>query len=159
MTTYKTHFGVYGVCIREEKLLCINKNTGPYKNRYDLPGGSPKKFEGLVDTLEREVIEETKFSVTEYSKVRCYDSFIQQDGVIVHHIFVLYNIDIKKENNNQLELLNEVNDSSGSLWVEIEKLNIGNSSPVILKLLQEIENDNSQTLLEVSSYKNWIVKE
>lgn len=29
MAIYKTHLGVYGVCIREKKLLCINKNRGP----------------------------------------------------------------------------------------------------------------------------------
>lgn len=42
MSVYATHFGVYGVCFRERKLLCINKTTGPYKNRFDLPGGSQK---------------------------------------------------------------------------------------------------------------------
>ena len=25
------HFGVYGVCYRKNKLLCIEKNAGPYK--------------------------------------------------------------------------------------------------------------------------------
>lgn len=24
------HFGVYGICIREGKLLCVRKNRGPY---------------------------------------------------------------------------------------------------------------------------------
>lgn len=34
------HFGGYGVCYRKNKLLCIEKNAGPYKGRFDLPGGS-----------------------------------------------------------------------------------------------------------------------
>lgn len=31
-------FGVYGLYIKSRKILVINKNTGPYINRYDLPG-------------------------------------------------------------------------------------------------------------------------
>lgn len=38
---YRNHFGVYGICYRDNKLLCIrkNKNSGPYSGYYDLPGG------------------------------------------------------------------------------------------------------------------------
>lgn len=39
MVTMKEHFGVYGVCLKDEKLLCILKTRGPYQGRYDLPGG------------------------------------------------------------------------------------------------------------------------
>ena len=47
------HFGVYGVAIDNDKLLVIEKNSGPYQNRYDLPGGSQEVGESMVDTLER----------------------------------------------------------------------------------------------------------
>ena len=36
------HIGIYGICIIDNKLLCIKKARGPYKNRFDLPGGSQK---------------------------------------------------------------------------------------------------------------------
>ena len=49
------HFGVYGVCIREGRILCIRKTRGPYRGRYDLPGGTPEERESLVETLKREM--------------------------------------------------------------------------------------------------------
>lgn len=159
MEIYQTHFGVYGVSIIKKRLLCIHKGTGPYKNRFDLPGGSQKQFESMVDTLKREVLEETGHSVTKYTKVRCYDAFVKQQNQIVHHVFVLYDIDIKQEKQNQLTLEDEINDSLGSTWIEIDRLNIGNSSPVILKLLEEIENGDPIKLLNVNRYDSWVVKE
>ena len=39
MKNISNHFGVYGVFVKDDKLLCINKTAGPYQNRYDLPGG------------------------------------------------------------------------------------------------------------------------
>ena len=44
----KNHFGVYGVCLQEGKLLCIEKTRGPYQNRFDLPGGGQELGEGLT---------------------------------------------------------------------------------------------------------------
>ncbi|MFU2205868.1 hypothetical protein [Streptococcus pluranimalium] len=49
--TYLSHFGVYGICIKGGKLLCVRKNRGPYKNRYDLPGGSQESGESLLEHL------------------------------------------------------------------------------------------------------------
>ena len=46
----KNHFGVYGVCVQEGKLLCIEKTRGPYQHRFDLPGGSQEPGEGLTET-------------------------------------------------------------------------------------------------------------
>ena len=31
----KNHIGVYGVCYKRGYLLCIQKTSGPYKNRLD----------------------------------------------------------------------------------------------------------------------------
>ena len=92
------HIGIYGICIKDNRLLCIKKEKGPYRNRFDLPGGS------------------------------------QKDVV--------------------LEILDdELNDSSGIYWINLEKLDISNASPVILKLVQELSND--EAILEKVVYNNW----
>ena len=66
----KNHFGVYAVWFENGKLLCIEKTRGPYQHRYDLPGGSQQLGEGLTETLIREVMEETGFTVRSYSNPR-----------------------------------------------------------------------------------------
>ena len=35
-----SHLGSYGVIIRDNKILLIKKNGGPYDGKLDLPGGT-----------------------------------------------------------------------------------------------------------------------
>ena len=75
----KKHFGVYGICYENGKLLCIEKTRGPYQHRFDLPGGSQELGEGLTETLKREVLEETGYTLSCYSNLG-YDVLVQEEG-------------------------------------------------------------------------------
>ena len=74
---------------------------------------------------------------------------------IVYHIMVFYDVDINVEQKDAvLEILDdELNDSSGTYWINLEKLDISNASPLILKLVQELSND--KTILEKVVFKDW----
>ena len=149
------YIGVYGICIKDNKLLCIKKVRGPYKNRFDLPGGSQKESEGLTETLVREFQEETGCQIKGYGNCRAYDVFVEESNRTVHHIMVFYNIDINLEQQDTIleKLEDELNDSSGIYWIDLEELDIKNSPPLILKLKQELSNDKNT--LEKVIYKNW----
>ena len=149
------HIGVYGVCIKDNKLLCIRKERGPYKNRFDLPGGSQKEYESLTETLVREFQEETGYQIDDYSNCRAYDVFVEEINRTVHHIMVFYDVDVNlNEQDAVLEKLeDELNDSSGLYWIDLKELDISNASPLILKLKQELGND--ETVYEKAVYKNW----
>ena len=151
------HFGVYGICIKDNKLLCIKKERGPYKNRFDLPGGSQKENEGLTETLVREFQEETGYHINGYGSCRVYDVFVEESNRTVHHIMVFYDVDINLEQQDMIseKLEDELNDSSGIYWIDLGELDIKNSSPLILKLKQELSNDKGA--LEKVVYKNWTI--
>ena len=151
------HIGIYGICIRDNKLLCIKKERGPYKNRFDLPGGSQKENEGLTETLVREFQEETGYHIKGHGNCRVYDVFVEESNRTVHHIMVFYNVDINLEQQDAIleKLEDELNDSSGIYWIDLEELDIKNSSPLILKLKQELSNDKG--VLEKVVYKNWTI--
>ncbi|MGX7079606.1 NUDIX hydrolase [Gemella parahaemolysans] len=149
------YIGIYGICIRDNKLLCIKKERGPYKNRFDLPGGSQKENEGLTETLVREFREETGYAIENYGNCRVYDVFVEETNRTVHHIMVFYDVNVNFEQQDAIseKLEDELNDSSGIYWINLEKLDITNSSPLILKLKQELGND--ETVFEKVVYKNW----
>ena len=131
------------------------KERGPYKNRFDLPGGSQKENEGFTETLVREFKEETGYQIENYRNCRAYDIFVEDMDRMVHHIMVFYDVDINFEQKDAvLEILDdELNDSSGTYWINLEKLDISNASPLILKLVQELSND--KTILEKVVFKDW----
>ena len=149
------HIGIYGICIKDNRLLCIKKEQGPYKNRFDLPGGSQKENEGFTETLVREFKEETGYQIENYRNCRVYDIFVEETNRTVHHIMVFYDVDVNFEQQDEVleKLVDELNDSSGIYWIDLEKLDISNASPVILKLVQELSND--KTILEKVVFKNW----
>ena len=149
------HIGIYGICIKDNRLLCIRKEKGPYRNRFDLPGGSQKENEGLTETLVREFKEETGYQIKNYRNCRVYDIFVEETNRTVHHIMVFYDVDVNFEQQDKVleKLVDELNDSSGIYWIDLEKLDISNVSPVILKLVQELSND--EAILEKVVYNNW----
>ena len=157
----KNHFGVYGICFENGKLLCIEKTRGPYQHRYDLPGGSQEVGEGLTETLKREVLEETGYKVNGYANPRIYDVLVQEDGqdFAVHHIMALYDVEMNKEE-PQVAISEAVsdddNDSHGYIWMDIQEITEENASPLVLKAKAELLGFPE---LELTSYRNWKVKD
>ena len=157
----KDHFGVYGVCLQDGKLLCIEKTRGPYRHRFDLPGGSQEPGEGLTDTLKREVLEETGYMLSRYSTPRIYDVMVQEDGqdFAVHHIMAFYDIVLDLEHSQKSlphEVLDGSNDSANAIWLNLEEITADNASPLVLKVKAELRGFPE---LELTSYRNWKVKE
>lgn len=156
----KKHFGVYGICFENGKLLCIEKTRGPYQHRFDLPGGSQEPGEGLTGTLKREVLEETGYSLSSYSNPRIYDVMVQEEGkgFSVHHIMAFYDIVLDLERSQKSlpqEVFDGSNDSANAIWLNLEEITEENASPLLLKVKTELRGFPD---LDMTSYKNWKVK-
>ena len=157
----KKHFGVYGICLQDGKLLCIEKTRGPYQHRFDLPGGSQEPGEGLTETLKREVLEETGYTLSRYSNPRMYDVLVQEEGqdFAVHHIMAFYDIEVN-EKEAQVTISEAVsdgaNDSLGYVWMDIQKITEENASPLVLKVKSELLEFPE---LDKTSYMNWKVND
>lgn len=156
----KNHFGVYGICYEKGKLLCIEKTRGPYQHRFDLPGGSQEAGEGLTETLKREVLEETGYTLSRSSNPRIYDVMVQEEGqdFAVHHIMAFYDIVLDLERSQKSlphEVLDGSNDSAKAIWLPLEQITQENASPLVLKVKAELRGFPE---LDMTSYKNWKVK-
>ena len=157
----KNHFGVYGICFENGKLLCIEKTRGPYQHRFDLPGGSQGISEGLTETLKREVLEETGYTLSCYSNPRIDDVLGQEAGqdFTVHHIMAYYDIVLDLEGSQKSiphEILDGSNDSANAIWLPLEQITEENASPLVLKVKAELRGFPE---LDKTSYMNWKVKE
>lgn len=130
----KVHFGVYGAIIQDGKILLIKKARGPYTGLYDVPGGSQETGEGYMDTLKREIMEETGCKVIEALNERLktviFSDFTKESkekGVLQHEA-VLYDVKIK----GNPKISGDGLDSNGAVWVDIKDLSKSNATPYAL---------------------------
>ncbi|MFC5464155.1 NUDIX hydrolase [Lederbergia graminis] len=157
--TKKFHraFGVYGVCIQDDKLLVIHKNGGPYINRYDLPGGSLEEGESLANAMKREFLEETGLAIKIEDNIGVIDftlPWLWKEFTHVHHIAVYYMVKIVGGEIIVPEQF-EGQDSLGAVWVSESDVHINNASPLVLKAFEWIRTKNLD--IDAVSYDEWEV--
>lgn len=159
------HLGIYGLTINEEKqILVIKKITGPYKNRYDLPGGTLNQNESMMDSLKREFIEETGFTAIVKKCCGVHDFLLNtpyNNCMFTHHIAIFYFVELLPESISikadiQLNCGNtEQNDSVGIEWVNLKDIGINNSSPLVIRAKEILETGIFEYTM--SEYLNWHV--
>lgn len=154
---YHRAFGAYGICCSDDKLLVIHKGRGPYKNRFDLPGGSLENGESLVECVQREVLEETGFAIKVEESIGVADFMLPWDWkgfTHVHHIAVFYTVSIVGGTLLQPEPF-PGQDSLGALWVSKDSLSIENASPLVMKAINWL--DTKELGIGVDRYEKWEV--
>lgn len=90
-----THVGVYGLIQEQGQSLFILKSRGPYVGLLDLPGGEAEFGETPIQTLAREVLEETGLRVKQATLLDVVTNraqYCNSDGEIedFYHIGVIY---------------------------------------------------------------------
>lgn len=136
-------YGVYGIVMKDDKILLIKKSGGPYDGKLDLPGGTIEFHEKPENTLKRELLEEVGIKVKNFKlfdadsvdfKWKYNDLLI--DG---HHVGIFYEI-LEFENKIQSVLnVDEINDDSlGAEFYSIKELNKNDLSLIALLELEKL---------------------
>lgn len=137
------HIGVYGIILKEDSIVLINKVGGPYNGKLDLPGGSFEFGETPPMVLKRELKEEVGIDITSY---KLFDtnstvvSWIHKGNLEkCHHIGIFYKVlDYK---NNILENINindKNDDSKGAKFYKIEELKKEDLSNIVILVLEKL---------------------
>lgn len=155
------HYGLYGIAIKNKEILLINKVKGPYINRFDLPGGSLREDESLLEHLKREFIEETGYEIKILGLVNVQDYKINEpylDYECIHHIALFYLVELTNKVGEVSCVVNvngssETNDSAGICWKNLDELSSKNSSPLVMSVVSFIEDQK----ININETKNIIV--
>lgn len=87
-----THLGIYGILIKDGKILLIQKSRGPYNGKLDLPGGKPEFGETILETFIHEIYEETSITVLQARHHNYFTCIIHdlEKKRLMYHIGIIF---------------------------------------------------------------------
>src|SRR5690606_7653817 len=127
------YVGVYGIYKKDNNILFIKKSRGPYKDMYDLPGGSIEKDESVEDALKREFIEEAGLNIKKYTFLTCNEyssSYLNSKNQLIefHHQGTYFLIE---KASGSIKTHEDGHDSLGSEWIPISEIKNKRIAPIV----------------------------
>lgn len=137
------HIGVYGLIIKNNKMLLIKKNGGPYDGKYDLPGGTIEFEESIEEALIRELKEEVGIDIIEYNLYDVISTNIEwyykDELQEIKHIAILYIInDFKNEIKEYVEITYINDDSKGAYFYDLNNIKKEELSKIVEIALKKL---------------------
>lgn len=131
-----SRFGVYAVLKYKSKFILIKKGKGPFKGRWDLPGGKTDFGESPEETLRREVKEETGLKIR-YAKLEDVIAYTHESKKeTFHHTGVIFNCETKDV--KQLNREPDGNDSFGAEVFSQKQVRDLKLTPLAKKALKKV---------------------
>ena len=137
-------YGAYGIIIKNDQILLIKKNGGPYDGKLDLPGGTIEFCERPEEAMKRELMEEVGIEVDEYQlfdadSVTFEWQFKEDVLVKVHHTGIFFKVKEFKNEIKKTACIDEVNDDSlGADFYKIDELSKNKLSAIALLELEKL---------------------
>ena len=122
--------GVGVVVLRGNEVLLIQRGKAPNKGQWSIPGGKQRLGETIVQTVHRELLEETRVKIKQPALLDVVDVIMQDEkGEIQYHYTLV---------DNQAEWLSgefrSGDDADAVKWVHFDELN----SVGLLEITREI---------------------
>ena len=126
---------VYGLCGVEEKILVLIQKKGPFKGKYDFPGGGIEFGEEIEVALKREFKEEVALEFDSCVLLTNLTSTIDVPQSIEREAYTFYQIGLiyKVAGIHSLEIKDV--DYLDNLWVDPKTLTENKCSPLLWKFL------------------------
>ncbi len=138
------HVGVYGIYIKNLKVLLIKKSRGPYEGMFDLPGGKIEKNETLEQALRREFIEEVGCEIKDLNFLSMNEYFCEYKTakevlLNFHHTGTYFLVSLFSDD---IKIGADGEDSLGSQFVDIQDLDNVKISPIAKPMILKAIKDN-----------------
>lgn len=132
-----TRIGVYGVAIKDNKILLVEKGTGgSYSGLWDLPGGGVEFGETAEETLRREFREEVGMSFEQMEHLsnysHCAKVFHVPDPFHFHHLGQVYRV-------FNFQTIPSIKPEDNFIWEDISKLNREMLTPFAKSALESLQ--------------------
>lgn len=92
MSKQITRTGVYGVAMKEGRILVIRQKSGPYAGKLDFPGGGIEFGESVEEALRREFLEEVGMEFTSMDWIGNFTATVDVPGTDVREPYHFFQI-------------------------------------------------------------------
>lgn len=114
------------------KLLLGIRNKEPNKGLIITPGGGVELFENMIDTVKREIIEETGLEITNIRQLKTYEIINKPDE---HRIIIYWSADYDK---NSIHSASDLTNAKFYSKEEIQELDkLGKLSSITKQVLSD----------------------
>lgn len=116
----------------DNKLLLGIRNKEPNKGLIITPGGGVELFENMIDTVKREIMEETGLEITNIKQLKTYEIINKPDE---HRIIIYWSADYDK---NSIHSASDLTNAKFYSKEEIQELDkLGKLSSITKQVLSD----------------------
>lgn len=133
ISDFKTRISAYGILIENNKILL---QYNPVSKFYSLPGGSIEINESEQDTVTREFLEETGYSVTAKNIFDTDFRLFFLNNNFYHNLRLYYFV--SKNSNEIIPISLKEGDSSESKFFDLKTINLDVVQPTFHKILNKL---------------------